>query len=419
MFQVFNYRLYPTASQRVRLESTLETCRRFYNDCLGERMAAYETDKRTVGKVEQLRRVKVHKASNPFATRVPSHVLQVVVADLDKAMQAFFRRIKTGEVPGYPRFKGKNRFHSFGYKEANHSFKIDSRRLRLSGIGRIAVRWHRRIEGKVKTLRIVCKNGKWYASFCCEVESVPLTPTTLSIGLDVGINALVADSDGGIEPNPQPFRVSAKRLAKAQKKLARCRKGSHRRQKAIRRVARIHEHVAAQRRDNLHKISRRYVAKYQRIVVEDLSITGMLKNHCLALSISDAGWGMLRQMLAYKAANAGREFIAVPPHYTSQKCNRCGNIVWKSLSVRTHVCLSCGYIEDRDINAAKNILDAGNALAGYVLGENYAAASEEAGSSARTEPSLRVGEGPSQDGESPGPLKRETAMLRHVRSVTF
>ena len=169
MFKVFRYRLYPTHSQRQRLQSTLETCRRFYNDCLGERKAAYETEGRTIRKVEQLRRVKVHKTNNPFAVGVHSHILQVVVADLDKAFQAFFRRVRSGETPGYPRFKGRNRFRSFGFKEEGNGFKIDGRRLRLSGMGRVAVRWHREVQGEIKTLRLCCKAGKWYAAFSCEV----------------------------------------------------------------------------------------------------------------------------------------------------------------------------------------------------------------------------------------------------------
>ncbi len=145
MIKTFQYRIYPTHSQRKRMESTIETCRRFYNDCLAERKEAYELRGETIGKYSQLKKVKVLKNGNPYAKNIHSHVLQVAVADLDRAFQVFFRRVKAGETPGYPQFKGKNRFDSFGFKEYGNGFKIDGRRLKLSGMGRVAVRWHRPI----------------------------------------------------------------------------------------------------------------------------------------------------------------------------------------------------------------------------------------------------------------------------------
>ena len=143
MIKTFQYRIYPTHSQRKTMESTIETCRQFYNDCLAERKEAYELRGETIGKYPQLKKVKVLKSGNPYAKNIHSHVLQVAVADLDKAFQAFFRRVKASERPGYPRIKGKNRFDSFGFKEYGNGFKIDGRRLKLSGMGRVAVRWRR------------------------------------------------------------------------------------------------------------------------------------------------------------------------------------------------------------------------------------------------------------------------------------
>ncbi len=167
MRKAFVYRLYPSKPQERRLESTRETCRRFYNDCLAERKTAYEEHSETIGKVAQLRRVKEYNATNPYAKAMHSHILQIVVDDLDKAFQAFFRRVKAGENPGYPRFKGRNRWKGFGLKEYGNGFKIDGRRLRISGIGRIAVRWRRPLEGQIKPLRIVKRAGTWYAAFSC------------------------------------------------------------------------------------------------------------------------------------------------------------------------------------------------------------------------------------------------------------
>jgi putative transposase len=149
MMKAFVYRLYPTKIQVKSLDEMLNTCRHWYNYCLAERKEAYEQEQKTISKVEQLRKVKELRASNTTAGKVHSHVLQNVVQDLDKAFKAFFRRLKAGETPGYPRFKGRNRWKSFGFKEYGNGFKIDGRRLRLFGVGRVAVRWHRPIEGKI------------------------------------------------------------------------------------------------------------------------------------------------------------------------------------------------------------------------------------------------------------------------------
>jgi len=154
MLKTFAYRLYPSKPQARLLESTLETCRRWYNQCLAQRRDAYQQRGKSVGKYQQLALIKEQKAINPYAKGIHSHVLQIVVTDLDKAFQAFFRRVKAGETPGFPRFKGRNRFSSFGFKEYGNGFKIDGRRLRLSGIGRIAIRWHRPLEGTIKTVRM-------------------------------------------------------------------------------------------------------------------------------------------------------------------------------------------------------------------------------------------------------------------------
>src|SRR5215467_12268841 len=188
MFKTFVYRLYPSKSQRRRLETVRNTCRHFYNDLLRERKEAYQERGETVTKVQQLRKVKVEKDTSPYAADIHSHILQNVVADRDKAFQAFFRRVKAGENPGYPRFKGCDRFARFGFKEYGNGFKVDGRRLKLSGIGRIAVRWHRALEGRIKTARIYCRAGKWFVAFACEVEKPePLPKTGESIGLDVGL----------------------------------------------------------------------------------------------------------------------------------------------------------------------------------------------------------------------------------------
>lgn len=361
MLKTFRYRLYPTHAQRERLESTLETCRRFYNDCLSERRAAYELEGRTVGKVEQLRRVKVHKANNPFATGIHSHILQVVVSDLDKTFQAFFRRIRDGETIGYPRFKKHNRFRSFGFKEEGNGFKIDGRRLRLSGIGRVAVRWHRPLEGKIKTLRIVRKAGKWYAAFSCEAEARPLPPCEREVGIDAGLSSLFVLSDGEHVENPRWYRASQRKLRVLQRAVARKKKGGANRRKAVSVLCRFAEHVANQRKDFLNKLVCTLVCCFGRIAIEDLSINRMAKGN-FAKSILDAGWGYFRNHLLCKAESAGRQVALIDPAYTTQACCQCGHRQKLSLKERWYSCSECGNARHRDENAARNVLAAGWAV---------------------------------------------------------
>ncbi|HEY9153139.1 MAG TPA: transposase [Anaerolineales bacterium] len=363
VFKAYKYRLYPTPPQRRLLEQTLETCRRFYNACLAERKTTYETEKRSIGKVEQLRGVKQLKRSNPYAANVHSHILQVVVQDLDQAFQAFFRRVKAGEMPGYPRFKGKNRFDSFGLKEYGNGFKLEGRRLKLSGIGRMRVRWHRPIEGKIKTLRIRRQAGKWYACFACEVNEQPFPSTGQEVGVDVGIYHLLATSDNDTEENPQWYRNAQAELRILQRRVSRRKLGGSNRRKAVLALQRQHAYISNHRRDFLNKIAYQIVVRYDRIALEDLQIRGMVRNRHLSKSILDAGWGTLKQCLVNKAAEAGRQVVFVNPAYTSKTCSSCGETFPElSLSDRWIECPLCGLSLDRDVNAARNILRVGQTL---------------------------------------------------------
>jgi len=354
--KAFLYRLYPSRTQERLLDSTLETCRRFYNDCLSERKTAWEEEQRSVGKVEQLQRVKERKATNPWAKDIHSHVLQTVVQDLDKAFDAFFRRVKAGETPGYPRFKGRNRWRSFGFKQYGNGFKLDGRRLKLSGIGRVRVRWHRPIEGQIKTLRISKKAGKWYASFSCVIdEPTPLPQTGKDVGIDVGLSALITTSEGEKQDHPRFYRNAQRDVRVAQRRVARRKKGGSNRRKAVAILQRHHERIANQRKDFLNKLANDLVKRYDRIALEDLLITRMVHGN-LAKSILDAAWGYLVQRLTHKAANAGRVVVLVDPRYTSKSCSECGHIFAElSLQDRWVTC-ACGLSLDRDHNAAINIL---------------------------------------------------------------
>jgi putative transposase len=359
MLKAIVYRLYPSKTQQRGLDQTLETCRRWYNRCLAERKAAYEQEQRTIGTYAQLRQVKTYKATNPSAGPVHSHVLQTVVQDLDKAFQAFFRRVKAGEEPGYPRFKGKHRFKSFGFKEYSNGFKVDGRRLKVAGLGRVAVCWHRALPGAIKTLRLTRKAGKWYAVLACEVAAEPLPATGVDVGIDVGLTSLITTSEGEHVEHPSWYRRAQNRLRVAQRRVARRTKGGANRRKAVVALQREHERIANQRRDFLYKLSHRLLTTYDHVAVEDLRIRNMVQNHHLSKSILDAGWGLFAAHLTSKAANAGREVVFVNPAYTSRTCYACGQLVLHlPLSQRVFRC-ACGYVADRDENAARNILRLG------------------------------------------------------------
>ncbi|HEY0607602.1 MAG TPA: transposase, partial [Herpetosiphonaceae bacterium] len=283
-------------------------------------------------------------------------VLQVVVSDLDNAFSAFFRRVKAGETPGYPRFKGKNRFSSFGFKEYGNGFRIDGRRLRLSSIGRIAVRWHRPVEGKIKTLRLIEKAGKWYACFVCEVEPQEMPATGQEVGIDLGVASLLTTSDGTKVENPRWYRAEQRKLRVLHRRVARRKLRGNNRRKAVRQLQRQYERIANRRKDYLNKLAHSLIQQYDRIALEDLRIAAMVKNRHLSKSILDAGWGFLTARLHVKAAEAGRVVVLVEPAYTSKSCSACGHIFEELRLNQRWVTCRCGLSLDRDHNAALNIL---------------------------------------------------------------
>jgi putative transposase len=335
----------------------LDVCRHWYNMCLAERKWAYQLEGRSVSKSQQEKAGIAYRKTFPQAQIVFSQTMQSVCDEVDKAFQAFFRRVKAGETPGYPRFKGRHHFHSFAFKQFGVGAKLDGRRLKLFGIGRVPVRWHRPIEGEIKTVRIVHKAGNWYACFACEVpESQPLPKTGNTVGIDVGISALLTTSDGRKADNPNYYRAGQRQLRRVQRQLARAKKGSKNRRKKLRRVQRQQERVANQRSDYLHKLSRQLVNEYDGVALEDLRIPNLVRNKRLSKSILDSGWSMLGQFLAYKAESAGRVVAYVEPAYTSKACSACGALFQDvDLSTRWVEC-DCGLSLDRDHNAALNIL---------------------------------------------------------------
>ena len=359
MHKAFKYRLYPSRQQRRVLAEHLEACRRLYNTFLCDRVQAYQDRGESLSMYDQLGKLPFLKEDWPPVSDVHSQVLQNVGVRVDLAFKAFFRRCKAGENPGFPRYKGEGRYDSLTYPQAT-GFALKERHLRLGKVGLVKVRQHRDLEGTPKTCTVRrSATGKWYATIVCDVEAKSLPESTEAVGIDVGLEKFAALSDGQQIPNPRFFRKEEKKLAKAQSKLSTADQGTPERAKARKVVARVHERIRFKRHDFAHQLARRLVNHYGRIAIEDLTINGMVHNHCLAKSIHDAAWSQFRQVLSYKAEEAGRTLVAVNPAYTSQDCSQCGHRLRKALSMRRHDCPCCGLVLDRDENAARNILRLG------------------------------------------------------------
>ncbi len=363
----YSYKLRPTPDQERILERTLMFCRHIYNAAVEERRAAWQRRGISVDYYQQKAELPGIKEALPEYAEVNSQVLQDVVLRVDRAYQAFFRWVKAGETPGYPRFQGRNRYHSFTYPQVGEhgSARLDNGFLALSKLGRVAVRWSRPLEGTLKTVTITREADGWYAILsCADVPAQPLPPTGNETGIDVGLRVFLVTAGGLTVENPCHRRKAERKLAKANKRISRRKKGSKRRAKAVGWLGKAHQAVKRQRADFHHKTAIMLLRRYDTIYLEDLRVANMVRNRHLARSISDAGWAHFRAILEAKAACAGRRVVAVPPTYTSQDCSRCGGRIPKSLSMRTHVCTNCGLVLDRDENAARNIQWAGQALRG-------------------------------------------------------
>lgn len=360
MRKAFKYRLYPTKPQVKDLERTLELCRELYNAALQERRDAYKKAGKSVGLYQQKRYLPQIREELPQYKRVHSQVLQDVIHRVDKAFQGFFRRLKAKKgKAGYPRFKGKGRYDSFTFPQAGATgvkLQKDGKRVLIYGIGSVKIKFHRPLEGRVKTATIKREGEHWYIVFVCEVEPRPLPPNDQAIGIDLGTNPhFLVTSEGEMVEAPRYFQKAQERLAKAQRELSRKKKGSNRRKKARLKVAKLHRKIANQRRDFHHKLARRLVNAYGTIVHEDLNILALSRSY-VAKGIHDAGWAQFLAILAYKAAEAGRRVIKVDPKYTSQDCPVCGHREKKPLWVRVYTCPQCGTLLHRDVAAAQNIL---------------------------------------------------------------
>ena len=374
------YRLFPSKEQKRKLSDTLETCRLVYNSLVNDRVFQYETAKDETAKDETAKdetaKVSVSRYKQqklfpqwskdfPEIKAVHSQVLQNVAVRVDLAFRAFFQRVKEGKTPGFPRLKGVGQYDSITYPQSGFKIGESSVWLFLQGKqGQVKAKLHRSVVGTVKTCTIRRYGTKWFVCFSVEQQDDFLPSCSDAIGLDAGLNSFLALSNGEFIENPRFFRRDEKTLAKAHRRLAKQVRGSRKRRKAKKVVSRIHERVCNRRHDFVHQTARRLVNRFGVIAVEKLNVKGMVKNHCLAKSISDASWSMFRTVLTSKAESADRDVIAVNPAYTSQDCSVCGyrpdgleGRTKKKLSDRWHHCPMCAASLDRDTNAAVNILN--------------------------------------------------------------
>jgi putative transposase len=359
MRRAFKYRLWTNKNQERELAIMLETHRRLYNECLAQKKNAYEAEKKSIKYTDQSSWFKEERKSNEFYSRLNFSSAQATMRRLDKAFRAFFRRIKTGDKPGYPRFKARDRFNSIEFPSHGDGIRLKEDRLRVQHVGIIRVKLHRHVCGAIKTLTIKRECDKWYLVVSCEISNIAKLINHLpAIGIDVGISHFLTTSDGEHIANPNFLKAELPKLRKQQRSVSRKTKLGKNRRKAVRKVQKTHTKIKNVRREFHHKTANEIIRQYGFIAMESLSINAMLRNRRLARSISDVAWASFQNILSYKAESAGATVIGVDPKSTSQACSNCGQIVQKGLSVRVHKC-SCGLVLDRDINAARNILQRG------------------------------------------------------------
>ena len=368
MRKTFRYRIFPTHKQTALFEQTLDGCRWLYNHLLEERKTSWESEKKSLSCFDQCNTFKLLKEEQSFLKDIHSQVLQNIAIRIDLAFQAFFRRVKAGRTPGYPRFRGKDRYDFFTYPQSG--FRLDEF-LHLSKIGKVRIKKHRDIEGVTKTCTIRrTPTGKWFITFACDVEHKPIEqPIEPAIGIDMGLESFATLSNGEQIENPRFFRKEEKVLARVQHKLSAQEKGTEARKKTQKVVARIHERIGWKRENFTHQESRKLTNRFNTIAVEDLSINDMQQNNFRNInkSIGDAAWRMFLNFLAFKAECAGKQVIKVNPAYTSQTCSSCGSRHKLKLSDRIFHCPVCSLSLNLDHNAALNILALGAQSLGFAL----------------------------------------------------
>jgi putative transposase len=377
MFRAYKFVLKPTVAQARRLDDLLAAQCELYNAALEERRGAWRWNHRQVTRFEQFAQLSTLRPARPEVMAFGVTVARGTLTRLDLAFQAFHRRVRAGQTPGYPRFRSRRRFDSVSYPDRS-GWKLDgdARRFYARGVGHIKVRLHRPLRGVPKTATVAREGRRWVVVvFCAGVESEPLPMTGRTVGIDVGVANLVATSGGELIANPRAATRMAARVTRAQRALATKRRGSANRRRAVSRVGGLKRREANIRRDHAHQLSRRLVNAFDVICYEDLRIANMVRSargtvECpgvnvaakagLNRSIHDAGWAQLLRFVSYKAEGAGRELVAVNAAYTSQTCSSCGHVARDNRPSQAEFCCQgCGHVAHADVNAAINIHRAG------------------------------------------------------------
>ena len=360
----WTFRCYPTPEQEQHLARTFGCVRFVWNWALRARTDAFRAGERMgYPATDRALTLLKQQPETAWLNEVSSVCLQQSLRDLQVAFSSFFDK-----RTAYPAFKRKEARQSANYTERGFSFDAERRILKLAKIGAIKVKWSRKAIPHPSSIRLIrTASGKYFVSLVVETQPAPLPETGDSVGIDFGISRLATLSNGERVSNPKHGAKWQRRLAFYQKRLARTTKGSKRRMKAKRHVARIHEKIANSRSDTLHKLSTDLVTRFDVICVEDLNLRGMVKNHNLARSLHDASIGTAIRMIEEKAERYGKTVVKIDRWFPSSKtCSDCGYIVEKlPLSVREWTCPECGTTHDRDANAAANILAVGQTVSAH------------------------------------------------------
>lgn len=355
VLRTYRYRLLPRKAQHGRLQAALDHTRDLYNAALEERASYYRKTGKSIRYMDQTRSLTTLRKDAEFAV-FPTSLQYWPLRKVELAFTAFFRRLKAGDKPGYPRFRSKSRFDTFGFThKLGDGWQLFGSRLYIKGIGRVRMGLHRPMPSKPVTCLIKKDGAGWVAYLICEVPVPEDVALGKSIGLDLGITAFVATSDGELIPGAHAGRRAEAEIRRRQRALARCKRGSRNRSKAKRAYGSAMSKSARVRTTFHHQIAARLVRENAVIAIEDLNIHGLGRG-ILSRDVHDAGWGKFTEILISKAESAGRSVIKVDPRNTSQSCSGCGVIVRKTLAVRTHDCSECGLVLDRDVNAARNVL---------------------------------------------------------------
>jgi putative transposase len=368
MKRIERVRLYPTAGQRRRLNFALDVTRQLFNALLQQRRDAWRMRRYSVSTKEQYRELTALRAEDARVAAVYRECQDAVLHRLDLAFAAFFRRIKQGETPGYPRFRGHLRWGQLEFPHGDRALKFNAEqtKVKIPGIGLVSLRKGRRVPtfGRAWLVR---RGTHWFACFECERDVAPLPRTGKSIGIDRGVHVLAATSEGWLIGNPRFLARARLLIERFQRAVSRKRRGGKNRRKAVRLLARAYERIKEARRDFLHKAARKIVNASDAIVLEALNLRSMTRSAKgtmetpgrnvrakagLNRALLDSSFGLLRQMIVEKAVEAARTVVEVDPRYSSQECARCANVAAESRRERRYVCIGCGFRVHADVNAA-------------------------------------------------------------------